>query len=402
MSQQTALLGSSASTHSLDGDITAAARSDAKVLITGESGVGKEVAARLVHERSTRARQPLVTINCAGLPDSLLETELFGHVRGSFTDAHRDKNGLLKTAHGGTIFLDEVGEMSLRMQALLLRFLETGEIQPVGAERLTERVNVRVICATHRDLRARIADGSFREDLFYRLNVIHIHILPLRERPEDVRDILLNFLQNYSAAHQMALPVLDAGVFDLLLRYGWPGNVRELRNVAERLVLRNQVLVTMADLPMEVRLAARAPRVDAGPSSDHEGAAAVARRLFGRMISNGESFWDAVYEPFLAHDLTREHLRLLIAHGLEHTQGRYSALTELFNMKKGDYKRFLNALRKHDCLVPYHAFRNLRPGADDDASPDPDLEPVRRAVATPRHDRRASDGLGGARSGDRR
>ena len=126
------LVGSSAATRALDGDVTAASRSDAKVLITGESGVGKDVAARLIHARSTRARQTLVTINCAGLPDTLLETELFGHVKGSFTGAHRDRPGLLQVAHQGTIFLDEVGEMSLRMQALLLRFLETGEIQPVG------------------------------------------------------------------------------------------------------------------------------------------------------------------------------------------------------------------------------------------------------------------------------
>jgi transcriptional regulator with PAS, ATPase and Fis domain len=370
MSQTTSLLGSSAATRALDGDITAAARSDAKVLITGESGVGKEVAARLVHERSLRARQPLVTINCAGLPDSLLETELFGHVRGSFTGAYRDKPGLVQMAHGGTIFLDEVGEMSLRMQALLLRFLETGEVQRVGAERLTDRVDVRVICATHRDLRARITEGTFREDLYYRLNVIHVHILPLRERREDIRDIFLSFLRTYGESHRMTVPTLDTGVLDLLLRYTWPGNVRELRNVAERLVLRNQPLTTMADLPTEVRLAARTPLpVSASASAvEDDGATAVALRLFGRMVGNGESFWDAVYEPFLLHDLTREHLRLVVGHGLEHTQGRYSTLTTLFNMKKGDYKRFLNALRKHDCLVPYHAFRNLRPGPDGQAA----------------------------------
>jgi two-component system, NtrC family, response regulator AtoC len=374
MSQQTSLLGSSAATRALDGDITAAARSDAKVLITGESGVGKEVAARLVHERSQRARLPLVTINCAGLPESLLETELFGHVKGSFTGAYRDKPGLLQVAHGGTIFLDEVGEMTLRMQALLLRFLETGEIQRVGAERLTDRVDVRVICATHRDLRARIGDGTFREDLFYRMNVIHVHIQPLRERRDDIRDLFLHFLESYSQSHRMTMPALDQGVLELVLRYLWPGNVRELRNVAERLIVRNQPLVTIADLPSEVRLAARTPvAVTTAMARDEQSAAAVVQQLLRRILVDGQSFWEAVYEPFESHDLTREHLRLLVGLGLEQTQGRYSTLTELFNMKKGDYKRFLNALRKHDCLVPYHAFRNSRPGAE---ALDPDIDPA--------------------------
>jgi transcriptional regulator with PAS, ATPase and Fis domain len=376
MSQQTSLLGSSASTRALDGDITAAARSDAKVLITGESGVGKEVAARLVHERGQRARLPLVTINCAGLPDSLLETELFGHVKGSFTGAYRDKPGLLQVAHGGTIFLDEVGEMTLRMQALLLRFLETGEIQRVGAERLTDRVDVRVICATHRDLRARIADGTFREDLFYRLNVIHVHILPLRERRDDIRELFLHFLASYGQSHRMTTPALDPGVLELVLRYPWPGNVRELRNVAERLVVRNQPLITIADLPSEVRLAARVPEATAASlTPDEDSAASIVQRLLRRMLVDGQSFWTAVYDPFESHDLTREHLRLLIGHGLEQTQGRYSSLTELFNMKKSDYKKFLNALRKHECLVPYHAFRNARSTGE---GADAELEDIAR------------------------
>ena len=202
-----ALVGSSAATRTLDDDVTAASRSDAKVLITGESGVGKDVAARLIHGRSTRARQTLVTINCAGLPDSLLETELFGHVKGSFTDAHRDRPGLLQVANRGTIFLDEVGEMSLRMQALLLRFLETGEIQQVGADRQGARVDVRVICATHRDLRLRVREGTFREDLFYRLNVVHIHIPPLRERREDVRDLVQHFFAHFAEHHGVTVPV---------------------------------------------------------------------------------------------------------------------------------------------------------------------------------------------------
>jgi two-component system, NtrC family, response regulator AtoC len=344
------LVGSSAATRTLDDDVTAASRSDAKVLITGESGVGKDVAARLIHGRSTRARQTLVTINCAGLPDSLLETELFGHVKGSFTDAHRDRPGLLQVANRGTIFLDEVGEMSLRMQALLLRFLETGEIQQVGADRQGARVDVRVICATHRDLRLRVREGTFREDLFYRLNVVHIHIPPLRERREDVRDLIQHFLAQFSEHHGVTLPVPTPEGLALLLAYDWPGNVRELRNVLERVVLRRSDVVTPDDLPRELRLGPAVPAASPDGAIE-ETRAALTRRLMGRMLVRGESFWDVVYTPFLAHDLTRQQLRDVIQAGLDQCQGRYNALTELFNMPKRDYRRFLGALKKFDCLV---------------------------------------------------
>jgi two-component system, NtrC family, response regulator AtoC len=345
------LVGSSAATHALDGDITAASRSDAKVLITGESGVGKDVAARLIHGRSTRARQTLVTINCAGLPDSLLETELFGHVKGSFTDAHRDRPGLLQVAHRGTIFLDEVGEMSLRMQALLLRFLETGEIQQVGADRQGARVDVRVICATHRDLRLRVREGTFREDLFYRLNVVHIHIQPIRERREDVRDLIQHFLLHFAEHHAVVAPVPTPDALALLLGYDWPGNVRELRNVLERMVLRRIDVVTPDDLPRELRLGPTGPAMSATDGPPEETRAGVTRRLMGRMLVRGESFWDVVFAPFLAHDLTRQQLRDVVQAGLDQCQGRYNALTELFNMPKRDYRRFLGALKKYDCLV---------------------------------------------------
>ena len=190
-------------------DINNAARSNATVLITGESGVGKEITARAIHRKSPRARQPIVTINCAGIPDSLLESELFGHVRGSFTDAYRDRVGQLELAHGATIFMDEVGEMSLRMQALLLRFLEAGEIQRVGATGIQTRVDVRVLAATNRDLVARIASGDFREDLYYRLNVIRLSVPPLRKRREDIPVLLRHFLATYAERHGLAAPGLS-------------------------------------------------------------------------------------------------------------------------------------------------------------------------------------------------
>src|SRR5947207_1607395 len=164
--QEVRLIGRSAAIRAVEDEVDRAARSDAKVLITGETGVGKEVVARLIHHRSARASASLVTLNCAGLPDSLLESELFGHVRGSFTGAYRDKPGLLEMAPNGTVFLDEVGEMSTRMQVVLLRFLETGEIQRIGSNRAHTRVNVRLITATTPDLQTHIASGAFREDLY--------------------------------------------------------------------------------------------------------------------------------------------------------------------------------------------------------------------------------------------
>ena len=180
------LIGRSEAIRLIEADVECAARSDAKVLITGETGVGKEVVARLIHHRSTRTSTSLVTVNCAGLPDSLLESELFGHARGSFTGAYRDKPGLLEMAPNGTVFLDEVGEMSPRMQAVLLRFLESGEIQRLGADRPHTRVNVRLITATNRDLQSQIIAGAFREDLYFRLNVIRLCIPPLRDRVDDI------------------------------------------------------------------------------------------------------------------------------------------------------------------------------------------------------------------------
>src|SRR6187397_2792650 len=180
------LIGSSAAIGELAQEIERIARSDAKVLITGESGVGKELVAHGIHQRSARASRSMVAVNCAGLPETLLESELFGHVKGSFTGAYRDKQGKLEMADRGSIFLDEIGEMTLRMQGLLLRFMETGELQKIGSGDGHTHADVRVISATNRDLRELITLGQFREDLFYRINVIHIEVPPLRERREDI------------------------------------------------------------------------------------------------------------------------------------------------------------------------------------------------------------------------
>src|SRR5690349_10971685 len=320
METPVSLVGASRAMRDIEDEIVCASRSNAKILITGESGVGKEVVARLIHQRGPRAHSPLVTINCAGVPDTLLESELFGHMRGAFTDAYRDKRGWLDQAHGGTIFMDEVGEMSLRMQALRLRFLESGEIQRVGSDRVNSRVDVRVIAATNRDLMARIADKSFREDLYYRLNVIHLAIPPLRERKEDIEPLFAHFCRMYSQRHKIPQPIVTPDATDRLVSYRWPGNVRELKNVAERVVVRTRSgIVNQTDLPREINSACIA--VASAPQAVRT--RRTSEVLLERMFGGGESFWTVVYEPFMSRDITREDLRAIVTAGLEQTRGNY-------------------------------------------------------------------------------
>src|SRR5688572_12142784 len=248
------LIGDSAAMAALRAAIASAGRTAAKVLIIGETGVGKEVVAWSIHEQSARAARAFVPVNCSGIPETLLESELFGHVRGSFTGAYRDKVGLLRQADRGTLFLDELGEMSPRMQAVLLRFAETGEFHQVGADGPSGCTDVRLITATNRDLRAQIAAGAFREDLFYRLNVIEIRIPPLRDRPDDILPLMRHYLERAALAHNVDVPTLTPDAAQLLIAYSWPGNVREVRNIAERLALRGHSRpLTPDDLPPEVR-----------------------------------------------------------------------------------------------------------------------------------------------------
>src|SRR4051794_12381357 len=230
-----------------------AAMSPTKVLITGESGVGKDLVARHIHNHSPRKAAPFVAVNCAGLTETLLESELFGHVKGSFTGAFRDKRGKIQLAHRGTLFLDEVGEMSLRMQALLLRFLENGEIQAVGSDQAQTQVDVRVVAATNRNLMDLVTAGQFREDLLYRLRVIHLHVPPLRERPEDVQALMKQFLARGSRELTFAADAMRA-----FLTYRWPGNVRQLLNVLEQLVwLSATGVVQVSDLPASMHSTAQ-------------------------------------------------------------------------------------------------------------------------------------------------
>jgi len=225
------------------------------VLITGETGTGKEVIAESIHELSPRADHRLVKVHCAAIPETLLESELFGHIRGSFTGAIRDKVGLFEEAHQGSIFLDEIGEITPNVQAKLLRVLQTGEVQRVGDTK-TRKVDTRVMAATHRDLQKAVAEGEFREDLFYRLNVIPIHVPPLRERGDDVLLLARRFLAvEWERSDRGGEPMsFSAEAEKVLLGYSWPGNVREVQNIVTRLVaLCDRSVIGVDDLPDSVR-----------------------------------------------------------------------------------------------------------------------------------------------------
>jgi len=424
------LIGTSLAISELKSEVERVSRSDAKVLITGESGSGKEVVARAINDSSSRAKL-FVPVNCAGIPETLLESELFGHVKGSFTGAYRDKPGKLEMADHGTIFLDEIGEMTLRMQGLLLRYLETGEIQKVGAERAARATDVRIMAATNRNLRELITQGQFREDLFYRINVIHIEVPPLRERREDIPLLVEFFLARFTGQRSMeaslATQALDAGAdsgnghgwvpgmdelaeearslypgrtngngngdsaetgngfrntpvvatgpamvngpvsgvnshspvkaiskmaLDALCEYSWPGNVRQVENVVERLVVTGRrELVLLEDLPHEVRSPLGSSR------QGRERRRTVADELFKKLTEERESFWSAVYPLYMNREITRANVRDLVHKGLEEARGNYKIVLRLFNMDAGDYKRFLNFLRKHECQLPFKEYR---------------------------------------------
>jgi DNA-binding NtrC family response regulator len=363
------MLGNSTVMKTVSKTIPAAARTSAKVLILGETGVGKDVVARAIHATSARGSQPFVAINCSGIPETLLESELFGHTRGSFTGAVRDRAGLLEQAHRGTLFLDELGEMSLRMQASLLRFLETGEVQRVGSESGVTRSDVRVIAATNRDLRQQIADGAFREDLYYRLNVIQIDVPPLRDRGDDIMLLFNHFLAEAALTHGLGQPTVTPDAAQLLVAHSWPGNVRELRNVSERLVSGDHAgEITPDRLPGEILGIQRRPE----PSNEADlpdlrdsqrpppGATSTrVAELFARLVA-GDDSWGFVQEMYRCRELTRNDLAELIDLGLRQTRGSYRGMLRLFGLDDSEYKRFHAFLYQAQCNLPVGPYRKAK------------------------------------------
>jgi DNA-binding NtrC family response regulator len=279
-----------------------------------------------------------------------------------------DRPGLLEQAHRGTLFLDEVGEMSLRMQAALLRFLETGEVRRVGGHAAPNAVDVRVCTATNRDLRRQVADGAFREDLFYRLNVIQIQVPPLRERGDDIVLLLRHFISESALANDVPEPTVSPDAAQLLVGYAWPGNIRELKNVAERLVLYGQGEITPVDLPGEIRgttpphrsmvrgARQRSTSDDrtASPARGH-----IVDEVWNRLLAGG-NFWELVGDAYRARYLSRSDLRELVDRGLRETGGSYRSMVKLFNLERSEYKRFHAFLYQARCNLPVAPYRKPR------------------------------------------
>jgi DNA-binding NtrC family response regulator len=354
------------------------AEGTAKILITGESGVGKDLVARFIHAHSLRARRSFVAVNCGAVSDALLESELFGHVRGSFTGAYRDKVGKLERANQGTVFLDEVAEMSLRMQVMLLRFLENGEIQRVGADGITARVDVRVIAATNQDLPALVARGKFRDDLLYRLKVAHVHVPPLRERRQEIPALI-----QYTVASTRRAVEFDQEALAVLEAYRWPGNVRELQNLVESLAWTSPTPIIGADqLPAAVQ-ASNSPHVTVARERRRQ----LADDLFERLVNGTVSFWGHIHPLFLNRDITRHDLRELFRRGLQTTHGNYRALLKLLGLEAKEYKKFLNFLATHECTVDYRSYRA-------GATPEPSRAPVPLQPIEPKTRRSSSPSAG--------
>jgi two-component system response regulator HydG len=247
------ILGKSAAVVEMRSVLERLSKSDATILITGETGTGKEVAARALHSQGRRRSGPFVAVNCSALPEALLESELFGHVKGAFTDAKAQRTGMFVAADGGTLFLDEVGEIPSAVQSKLLRALEERKVRPVGGEREVP-FDARIVAATNRDLEQAVADGTFREDLFYRLNVIHIDVPPLRSRGGDVLLLAQHFLTQVATQSRPEVVGISASAAERLIAYPWPGNIRELRNAIERGVALTQFdHIRAEDLPERIR-----------------------------------------------------------------------------------------------------------------------------------------------------
>ena len=327
------------------------ANANVSVMLLGASGTGKELLARAVHDKSERRDGAFIAINCAAIPENLLEAELFGYERGAFTGAVKSNIGKIEMAQGGTLFLDEVGDIPLPLQVKLLRFLQERVIERIGG-RQAIAVDTRIVCATHQNLEAMIADGRFREDLYYRLRVIHLHVPPLRDRKRDIPELVEHFLAEFIGRTPSVIREVSPEAMVLLTEHAWPGNVRELENVLERIVVEAQhQAIQPADLPPEVL-----PQLERGGAvSQHR--ETIADELYKLLTEEGRCFWTTVYPLYMQREITRANVRDLVRKALEETCGSYRVVARMFNMEDADYKRFLNFLRKHDCQVPYRDYR---------------------------------------------
>ncbi len=342
---KSSLVGESQAIQELHRTIAKVSQSDATVLITGESGSGKELVARAIHENSARAHAPLVIVNCGAIPGELLEAELFGHVRGAFTGATQARTGRFEAAAGGTIFLDEVGDMPLHLQVKLLRVLQSREFEPIGSS-TTIKVDVRIMAATNRDLEEAVRTKEFREDLYYRLNVIPVRIPALRERQSDIPILISHFVNSFNqkANHHVEMPTDDT--LQALVTYSWPGNVRELENLMERLVImKGKGAIDLSDLPQ---------RIFQQFAEDHsDGVGAFSGWEFPRMMLPKQGVdLKALVSAFENH---------LVDQALNRTGGNKNRASELLKMNR---TTLVEKLRKRGMIIPLKGRDDLESGTE--------------------------------------
>jgi DNA-binding NtrC family response regulator len=335
------IIGASKAIKELHVHIEAAAGNAATVLIEGESGTGKELVAKAIHASGARAKEPFVAVDCGALPESLIEAELFGARKGSYTGAVADRPGLFEAAHRGTLFLDEISNTTPALQAKLLRVIQEREVRRIG-ETKGRPVDVRLIAATNQDLKKLADDGRFRTDLLYRLKVLHIRVPPLRNRREDIPTLALAFLQKLNSTNQTK-KYFAAQVIDELSGYDYPGNVRELQNAVERAFFSSKG-TSIVDIP----LAAKTP----APLQAEEVVS-----WFKDLSEGRQDFWSAVHRKYKKRDISREKVLALVDFGLRSTQGNYKALASTFHLKAREYRRFMDFLRRNDCLLDFRPYR---------------------------------------------
>jgi len=336
------LVGESLAIQNIFITIEKVSQTDSTVLITGESGTGKELVARAVHENSPKASKPLVVVNCGAIPSELLEAELFGHVKGAFTGATQSRMGRFELAHGGTIFLDEVGDIPLHLQVKLLRVLQTRQFEAVGSSKTIE-VDVRIIAATNRDLEDAVQKREFREDLYYRLNVIPVKIPSLRERKSDIPLLVNHFVQQFNELTGYSVEAPSGQIMEALMAYDWPGNIRELENLMERLViLKGQGTVDLGDLPHRIFQ----KYADGRP----QGAGALSEWEFPRMVlPNSGVDLKAIVAAFENH---------LVDQALARTNGNKNRASELLSMNR---TTLVEKLRKRGMIIPLSLRENRDP-----------------------------------------